>query len=390
MKRALTILSLFVLVGQAAGQSAGQVPTLAERRASLDETERAAAIASARAEQLLVAAERERAAAARAAADERALAARVAASVAELAAAGARAALIDRLLAEQRARLAEQRAPVAQLLAALQSLAARPAIVAAVQPGSVDDLVHLRAVLGSALPVIEARTAEVRADLARTRQLRWRASLAARALQEGRARLEADRVALAAVEARHRDRAAALGRDALSAGDRALAMGERARDLVDLMADDDAEVATAGELAQLPGPIGRPLAPGSVVPPAPRGLYRLPVQGRVVTGFGELADGGYRARGLTLAVLAGAPVTAPAAGVVRYARRFRGYRGIVVIDHGEGWVSLLTGLEQASVRPGDRVAAGQRIGSAGRDEQPRVTVELRRRGRPIDAAALIG
>lgn len=386
MKRAVTILATCALVGHAAAQA----PSLGERRASLATAKQAASIASARADRLLAAAAREQDAAAKAAADERALAARVAASAADLAAAGARAALIDRLLAEQRARLAEGQAPVARLLAALQSFATRPAIVAAAQPGSVDDLVHVRAVLGGALPVIEARTARVRAELAETRRLRAGAVLAAEALTQGRARLEADRVALAALEARHRGRAAALGRDALSEGDRALAMGERARDLVDQLATDDAGVATVAELARLPGPVGRSLSPGSVPPAAPDGLYRLPVKGRVVTGFGELSDAGYRARGVTLAVVPGAPVWSPTGGTVRYARPFRGYGGIVVIDHGDGWTSLVTGLGSASVRVGDRVAAGQRIGSAGSGEEPTVTVELRRRGRPIDAAALVG
>lgn len=386
MKRAFTILSVCFLVGHAAAQA----PTLGERRTSLAEAKRAAAIASARADRLSAAAAREQGAAARAAADERALAARVAASAADLAAAGARAALIDRLLAAQRERLAEQQAPVARLLAALQSYAARPAIVAAVQPGSVDDLVHVRAVLGGTLPVIAARTAGVRAELAETRRLRAGAVLAARALRDGRARLEADRAALAALEARHRGRALALGRDALSEGDRALAMGERARDLVDQLADEDAGVATAADLARLPAPVARPLAPGSVPPGAPHGLYRLPVRGRVVTGFGELADAGYRARGLTLAVAPGAAVAAPAGGTVRYARPFRGFGGIVVIDHGGGWTSLLTGLARTTVRAGDRVASGQRVGSAARGSEPTVTVELRRRGRPIDAAALVG
>lgn len=386
MKHAFAIVALFALVGQATAQA----PTLAERRQDLAQAKRLATIASARANRLLEQATRERNAAARAAADERALAARVAASVADLAAAVRRAALIDRLLAAQRERLAEQRAPVARLLAALQSYAARPALVAAAQPGSVDDLVHVRAVLAGALPVIEARTAGVRADLAATRRLRASAVRAAAALRGSRARLDADRVALAALEARHRGRAAALDRDALSEADVALAMGERARDLVDQMADDDAGQMTEEALARLPGPIARPLSPGSVPPRPPRGVYRLPVRGRVVTGFGELSDAGYRARGLTLAVTAEAAVRAPAAGVVRFARPFRGYGVIVVIDHGDGWTSLLTGLGRAVVRTGDRVAVGQPIGRAGRGAAPTVTVELRRRGRPMDAAALVG
>ena len=81
---------------------------------------------------------------------------------------------------------------------------------------------------------------------------------------------------------------------------------------------------------------------------------------------------------------------APAGGIVRYARAFRGYRGIVIIDHGDGWTSLVTGLAAPQVRVGQRVAGGAPLGRAATGEEPQVTVELRRRGRPMDIAALLG
>ena len=69
-----------------------------------------------------------------------------------------------------------------RLLAALQSVSRRPPVLALIQPGSLRDAVHVRAVLASTLPVIEQRTAGLRADLARSRQLRAMAEQAARAM----------------------------------------------------------------------------------------------------------------------------------------------------------------------------------------------------------------
>lgn len=368
---------------------AAQAPTIAERRQSLAAAKRDAVKAEARAAQLARAAAGEKNAAAKAAADERALAARVTAAEADLAAAAARAALIERLLAEQRARLARAQAPVARLLAGLQSLASRPAIVAVAQPGSVDDLVHLRAVLGSALPVVRTRTERVRAALDETRRLKAGAALADRALRAGRARLETERVALARLEAGHRQRALALGRGALTESDRALALGERARDLIDVMIQEGAGQATAADLASLTGPSPRPLRPEAVAPSV-HGVFRVPVRGRLVTGFGEISDTGVRSRGLAFAVPPGSSVAAPVGGVIRYARGFRDYGAIVIVDHGDGWTSLVTGLARLAVRPGDRVGQGQRLGAATGGEAMPLTVELRRRGRPIDAAALVG
>jgi murein DD-endopeptidase MepM/ murein hydrolase activator NlpD len=378
------------LLAVAAGVTAQtKAPELSVEQQRLVAAKRDAAIATARAARLAAAATQERNAADKARREEQALAARVTAAEANLATASARVTLVERLLTDQRARLARAQAPVAQLIAALESLARRPTIVAVAQPGSIDDLVHVRAVLGSVLPVVRQRTEAVRIEIAETRRLRASATLAAKALSDGRARLENERIALAKLEARHRQRSQALGRGALSESDRALALGERARDLVDgMVATTDAK-ATAASLIALAGPIPRPIAPGVTPPAPPRGVYRMPVAGKLVMGFDELSDSGVRSRGLTFATAPRARVVAPAAGTIRYARRFRDYGVIVIIDHADGWTSLVTGLAATSAKPGDRIAMGTPIGTAP-GEEPRITVELRRRGRPVDAASLIG
>ncbi len=87
----------------------------------------------------------------------------------------------------------------------------------------------------------------------------------------------------------------------------------------------------------------------------------------------------------------GTDVTAPAGGKVAFAGLFRDYQNVVIIDHGGGWTSLISGLGTLRVRAGDRIAQGALIGAAagGRNE-PSVTVELRRKGRPVDLAPLTG
>ncbi|MBY0519391.1 MAG: M23 family metallopeptidase, partial [Sphingomonas sp.] len=94
--------------------------------------------------------------------------------------------------------------------------------------------------------------------------------------------------------------------------------------------------------------------------------------------------------GLTLAVASGAQVIAPAPGRIVFARPFRGYGVVVIIDHGGGWTSLIAHLGSASVQVGERVAQGAPIGQAARGDSPRITIELRRRDRAIDMTALLG
>lgn len=349
-------------------------------------TAKADAVAAARrADALDRKAAAERDAAARARAEEAAIGARVAAAEADIAAAQARVAIVDRLLADQRAALGTQQRPVARLLGALAALARQPAAAAIAQPASVDDLVHIRAVLGTALPVIRARTADVREQLARTRTLQANAALAARSLYEGRQALERERQALAMLQRQHAAAATRLGRDALAESDRAIGLGEAARDIVDRMQAIDDDRATRAALLHLPGP-----PTGGPVVTAVPASYRLPVRGALLAGLGEVSENGVRARGLTFATAPGAPVRAPAGGTVAFARSFRGFGQVVILDHGAGWTTLLTGLGAVRVAAGRRVVAGDVVGRAGSGERAKVGVELRRRGRPVDITALIG
>lgn len=310
---------------------------------------------------------------ARALLQSRALAARVTGAEAQIAAAEARRGVVAALLADQQARLAQREGPVGELLAAMLALTRRPAELAILQPGSIADLVHARAVLAAVLPAMQQRSAALRAELQRTRALQASASLAARSLADGRTRLVDAREALAA---------------AGTGGERALSLAEEAREIVGQLqaVGDGQQVADA--LLALPGP------PVPAAAPRERPAYRLPAAGRLVTGFGELSADGVRARGLTLAVAPGAAVMAPAGGTVIYAKPFRSYGGTVIIDHGAGWKTLVTGLARLSVAGGDRVAAGGALGRApatGRGgAAPQVMVELRRAGRALDVAQLIG
>lgn len=384
-----------MLVGAAmllASATSAPDPIAVERR-RLTQAKQEAARAAARARDLERRAAQQQDAVARAQAEEKAVGARIRRAEADVAAARARLALVEALLARQRAELGERQQPVARLVAALASLARRPAAAAIVQPGSVSDLVHVRAVLGSTLPAVRRDTAALRTDLADTRKLRADATLATTALDQSRTALVGERQQLAALRARHAAAALQYNRDALIQSDRAIAMGEEARDIIDRMAAIGETRATLDTLAALPPPPAPPppAAPAaSPSPPARTAAYRLPVAGTLVTGLGEVSENGVRARGLTLAVPRGAAVVAPAAGQVVFARPFRRFGTIVVIDHGAGWNTLVTGLGSAGVTRGSNVAAGQAIGRAPRTAPtPQITVELRRRGQPVDITALL-
>lgn len=379
-----------LLASQGSAQS-----DIADQQRRLIEARAQSAAAAERAAKLDAAANNERDQAAKALAEEQALAAKVQQAQADIVAATARIALVDRLLGDQQQRLATQQGPIARLVAALCSLALRPSSVAVMQPGSVADLVHVRAVLGSTLPLVRARTAGLRGELDRNRRLRADAVLATQSLTDSRRRLEANRIALARLEAEHRLKSQSLSRGALAESDRAIGLGERARDLVDQMQTTTDAAATGAALAKLAGPLPRPAQYGDIAPGAfswtmASAPWKLPVAGKLVTGFGEVSDAGVTSRGLTFAVPGDADVTAPAAGKVVYAGPFRGYGNVIIIDHKGGWTTLISGLGTLSVRLNQPIGQGALVGTAQPGDDRRVTVELRRKGRPVDPVALTG
>lgn len=381
----------------AAGASLAQAPA-PQPFAQPDDA--SAALVAARAEQLFAAArgaELERQAALATEAVDKtqrqaaALAARIQQAEAGISASTARIVLIERRRVALRDRLAERQEPVVRLTGALQLLGRRPLVLGMLRPGSLEDMVHLRAVLETMLPEVRRRTAGLRSELDRTRQLQLAANTERARLRSGEKTLESRRNALAAIESRQRLARRAVRGAANREADRVLALGEQARDLGSLVS----ELESAGELrrrlAALPGPVPRPARPGDArvlddggapETATPALAYILPVSGSVVTGFGGTS------RGITLAPRGGAQVVAPAAGRVAFAGRYEGYGRIVILEHDGGWTTLVTDLAQVSPAVGDMLVQGAPLGVAG-PGRPRLTIELRKNGDPVDILALI-
>ncbi|MSO89819.1 MAG: hypothetical protein EXQ89_07640 [Rhodospirillaceae bacterium] len=76
----------------------------------------------------------------------------------------------------------------------------------------------------------------------------------------------------------------------------------------------------------------------------------------------------------------------PMQGIVAFAGPFRQYGEILILDHGDGYHSLIAGLARVDSVPGQWVAAGEPIGVMGRPNGgvPSLYVELRRREQPIN------
>ena len=329
-------------------------------------------------------ADRARGEAARLRAQQAAAAEAISAAESRISAADAERRLIAARLAARRQRLQEQQRPVASLLAGLAMMARRPPLLALASDASMEEFVRVRLLLDASMPVIRKRTAVLSAELAEGQRLARAAFASREALARSRTELAARRREFAQLEARALRSAALSGSAALGAGDVALAMGEDVEQLSGAAEGKRSAARLAAELAALgPAPI-RPI-PAEGRPPRPPLAYQLPVQARVLDGLGEVNSSGVRSRGLTLATRRGAQVAAPATGTIRFAGPFRDYDGIVIIDHGGGWMSLLVNVS-SPLQPGTTVRAGDRLGRA----LGPLGVELSHNGRHASPALIAG
>lgn len=125
-----------------------------------------------------------------------------------------------------------------------------------------------------------------------------------------------------------------------------------------------------------------------------RGRLRLPVRGDVVNRFGSpRADTGLAWKGLLIRADEGAPVLAVAPGRVAYADWLRGFGNLIIIDHGDGYMSLYGYNESLLKQPGETVSSGDavaRVGnSGGGSDGTALYFELRKAGAPIDPLAWV-
>lgn len=118
-----------------------------------------------------------------------------------------------------------------------------------------------------------------------------------------------------------------------------------------------------------------------------RGKMAWPAPGKLRTGFGGKDESGRTSNGLQIAAESGTPVKAVARGRVAYADWLTGYGMLLIVDHGDGYMTLYGYNESLLKEVGDWVAPGEAIaqsGASGGQRSPSVYFELRRQGKPVD------
>ncbi|HET9597628.1 MAG TPA: peptidoglycan DD-metalloendopeptidase family protein, partial [Anaeromyxobacteraceae bacterium] len=221
-------------------------------------------------------------------------------------------------------------------------------------------------------------------------------------LSQARAALD-DRERARAVREREAGRLSTLARDAAARRDVAAARREEHRTLLAAIRGarslhERAALEVGGQEAKLAEFVAAlpPSTSGAQHTGFPllRGRLPHPVAGTVEVGFGRVVNPRFNTitvqKGLDIRAPAGADVRAVAPGRVVHAGWFKGYGNIVILDHGDGYHTLVAHLASMSTAMGEEVEPGVLLGTVGDTGSLKGTYlyfEIREKGRPVDPRA---
>ncbi len=118
-----------------------------------------------------------------------------------------------------------------------------------------------------------------------------------------------------------------------------------------------------------------------------KGTLPLPARGKILTVYGEQKVKGVSSKGIIIKTRDNAQVISPFDGTVIFAGPFRGYGNLIIVEHGNGYLTLLAGLSTFDVELGQLLLAGEPVGQMPVGEDAKLYVELRKDNQPIDPLA---
>lgn len=312
-------------------------------------------------------------------------------------------------------RLSERGDQFSGVVMALTRMSRVPTEALIVQPMAPEDMVRSAILLRAAVPQLERTAQSLRDDLDGLRFARARVEERRTVLDRAADALRTEQINLKKLY----NRKAATRAEAISKNRAALSqmreLAKKASSLRDLLSKIEQ---SRSELAALSGAGARQTSLSArenitphkqntyITAPAleggtellgsiskARGQLPFPVVGRVIGLYGQDLGSGLSRKGISIETRGGAQVISPFDGKVVFSGPFRGYGQLLIIDHGEGYHSLLAGLANIDAQLGNPVLAGEPVGTmleatqdGGQktDDAPVLYVEFRRNNEPVN------
>ena len=282
--------------------------------------------------------------------------------------------------AAMKGRLERRREQRVKVLAALQNLAWKPTEALLAQPLPPQDTLRSALLLREAVPRLEYSTEGLRRDLTKLASLTTAIRAQYAQIKTMAKRLEEKHRRMNELIRKKSQLQTAFSSESARAKEKAASLAKQAGDLKDLLTRLDAESRRQKKLRPDKG-----VAAGAFM--AARGNIPYPVKGNVIKQYGDPTESGVTSKGIVMRTRPNAQVISPYDGTVLFAGPFRGYGELLIIEHGDGYHTLLAGIGRLDPSVGQSLLAGEPVGIMVAESNPTLYIELRRNGQPINPAA---
>lgn len=279
---------------------------------------------------------------------------------------------------------------MATTILALERMRRIPPELLIVRPGAPMETAQTALLLRNLLPALNQRAEALSHDIQNLHDVREKLASDQKKLLTTKTDLEKQNKALADMMAkREKDfkSANAAYKSSTARAERIAAEAQSLTELVSRIEDDPAPVSVRDH--DSPAPRKKQARSKAAGRPG-KGIW--PVSGRALARFGDYDDMGAEIQGLKISAASKAIVIAPMQGTVKYAGTFRNYGHLVILDHANGYHSLIAGMSRPQLGIGQTIKAGEPLGympsSSSQDGPLTLYYELRRDGEAIDPSYL--
>lgn len=295
-------------------------------------------------------------------------------------------------------KLEQDRGSMATTILGLERMRRIPPELLIVRPGAPLETAQTAMLLGNLLPALDQRARKLSEDIEKLHQVQTKLADDRKALLSTKADLDRQNAELGKMmAAREKEFKSAHSAYSASAS-RAEQYAVEAKSLSELVArieaDNKRTAALARDRADQEHPAPPPRKKTTSSRKAIKGLGKAvwPVSGRTIAQFGDQDEMGGAIKGIKIGASAKSIVVTPLAGTVKYAGTFRNYGQLVIVEHNNGYHSLLAGLSRADVATGQSLNGGEPLGympaSSSQNGPLTLYYELRHDGEAIDPSNL--
>ena len=284
-------------------------------------------------------------------------------------------------LEEQEAALKEQlklsNKQLFRVMKGLQTLALRPTELLIFQSKTPVNMLRSRDLMRYSLPIIGQMQTETKENLGKLAEVRQELSDKKEQTKQAHTDLLTQREKMNRLVGQKKQMQVQYTSYYNEAKKKADALAVKAQDLKDLLSQLEQEA--LAQKKQQSKPTLFTMAPGAFG--KAKGGLVLPANGRITQHFGDTSVSGAHAKGMIIQTRPNAQITVPFDGTVLFAGPFQNYGQLLIVDHGDEYLTVLAGMESINSAVGQELLAGEPVGAMG-NAYTNLYVEIRHQGMP--------